>query len=403
MSAALDELRSQSPPALAVVARKYNITRSVLSKRFHGKAVSKELKTENDRALNNQQEQQLISWIQRQSDRCLPPTPALVTKIASDMAGHALSGRWASRFVARHKDKLDSNYLNNLDLARHKADSRDSYEMYFERLGQFIEKHGVTAENMYNIDEKGFMIGVCQKTRRIFTKRTFEGNGDARAGQDGNREWVTVLAAICADGTSLSPAVIYKAVSGDIQDDWLQDFDPNEHSCFFASTPNGWTSDELGLAWLEQIFNKETKSKAGRSWRLLFVDGHSSHLNMKFTERCHELRILLVYYPPHSTHRLQPLDVSCFNPLANYYSQSLNDLIMQTAGFTAIRKRDFFSLFWTAYEKTFNKKIIGSAFEKTGIWPFNPSIVLDKLPLSQQLCHRILTNENMVARVRQLF
>src|ERR1700712_4671372 len=79
---------------------------------------------------------------------------------------------------------------------------------------------------MYNIDEKGFMMGVCQKTHRIFTKRTFEGNGDARAGQDGNREWVTILAAICADETSLSPAVIYKAASGDIQDDWLQDFDP---------------------------------------------------------------------------------------------------------------------------------------------------------------------------------
>ena len=153
------------------------------------------------------------------------------------------------------------------------------------------------------------------------------------------------------------------------------------YRCFGIGCPTlGWTSEEHDLAWLEQIFNKETKSKAGRSWRLLFVDGHSSHLNMKFTERCHELRILLVYYPPHSTHRLQPLDVSCFNPLANYYSQGLKDLIMQSAGLTEIRKRDFFSLFWTAYEKTFNKKIIGSAFEKTGIWPFNPSIVPDKLP-----------------------
>ena len=84
MTAALDELRSPSAPPLAIVARKYGITRSVLSKRFHGKAVSKELKTENDRALNNQQEQQLISWIQRQSYRCLPPNPALVSKIASD-------------------------------------------------------------------------------------------------------------------------------------------------------------------------------------------------------------------------------------------------------------------------------------------------------------------------------
>src|ERR1700712_4009079 len=72
MSASLDELRSPSVPPLAVVTRKFGITRSVLSKRFHGKAVSKELKTENDRALNNQQEQQLISWIQRQSHVIYP-------------------------------------------------------------------------------------------------------------------------------------------------------------------------------------------------------------------------------------------------------------------------------------------------------------------------------------------
>ena len=116
------------------------------------------------------------------------------------------------------------------------------------------------------------------------------------------------------------------------------------------------------------------------SWRLLFIDGHGSHLNMKFIERCFELKILLAIYPPHSTHRLQPLDVSCFNPLANYYSQGLAELIAKSAGHISIKKRDFFPIFWNAYGKAFNEKNISSAWLKTGIWPFNPQIVLDNLP-----------------------
>lgn len=53
---------------------------------------------------------------------------------------------------------------------------------------------------------------------------------------------------------------------------------------------------------------------------------------------------------------------------------------MKTAGYSAIKKRDFFSIFWKAYQKTFNQKVIGSAWSKTGIWPYNPQIVLDTLP-----------------------
>ena len=32
--------------------------------------------------------------------------------------------------------------------------------------------------------------------------------------QDGNREMVTVFECICADGTSLPPTIIYKALAG---------------------------------------------------------------------------------------------------------------------------------------------------------------------------------------------
>jgi hypothetical protein len=226
------------------------------------------------------------------------------------------------------------------------------------------------------MDEKSFLIGKLQKARRIFARELYEQGSPAGAGQDGSREWITVVATICADGTRLSPALIYKAISGNLQDTWLSDFEPDEHDCHFASSPNGWTSDELGYSWLTGLFEKETASKARRSHRLLFVDGHGSHVNMKFLNWCERHRIMVTLYSPHSTHRLQPLDVNVFAPLAHHYSQGLDNLIRQSEGRTTMSKRDFFAIFWPAFEKAFTEKNIASAWSRTEILPFNPQKVL---------------------------
>jgi hypothetical protein len=47
---------------------------------------------------------------------------------------------------------------------------------------------------------------------------------------------------------------------------------------------NRWTCNSLGLQWLQKIFDPATKDKAGRGWRLLIVDGHSSHVNIEFLD-----------------------------------------------------------------------------------------------------------------------
>jgi len=89
--------------------------------------------------LDNYQEDQLIDYIRRQCELCLPPTPKIVANIAAEMAGRQPSKNWCSRFVVRNKDSLDSRYLNPLDLSRHKVDSRASYKQYFEIIGKKME------------------------------------------------------------------------------------------------------------------------------------------------------------------------------------------------------------------------------------------------------------------------
>jgi len=229
------------------------------------------------------------------------------------------------------------------------------------------------------MDEKGFLLGRITKAKRVFPKDLWDSQKLLGAGQDGSREWITIVATICADGTVLPPLLIFDSTTGSIQDSWVQDFNSNDHQAWFTSSSSGWTSDEIGFKWLEGLFNKETHDKARRNWRLLFVDGHGSHVTLKFLEWAQQHKILVAVYPPHSTHRLQPLDVGCFAPLATYYSQLLEKQTRLSEGQTRMSKRDFFRCFYPAWQQAFTEKNVVSSWHKTGLVPFDPPLVLDKL------------------------
>jgi hypothetical protein len=160
------------------------------------------------------------------------------------------------------------------------------------------------------------------------------------ASQDGSREFISLLACICADSTFLPPALIYKGDSADLQDLWVEDFNEGDEA-YFAATTNGWSCNSLRLQWLQKVFDRHTKAKAGNRRRLLIVDGHSSHVNLKFIEWADNNRILVLILPPHSTHRLQPLDVGLFSPLATAYSNQISKLMANSFGVVSMTKRMF--------------------------------------------------------------
>ncbi|KAI7973275.1 hypothetical protein EIK77_004552 [Talaromyces pinophilus] len=378
---ALQALRSLPPgekPNISLVARTYGVDQSNLSRRYRGVTGSKEAQYNNQRLLSNEQSRALINYINQLTERGLPPTNSMLANFARDICGKAPGKNWASRWVKAHSDKIISRYSKPLDSDRKKADSAWKYTLYFELLGQKIEKYNLAPEQVYNMDEKGFMIGINTKEKRIFSRRKYELGGHKHFLQDGNREWITTIACICANGKALSPALIYMSKSGNIQDYWLQDFDSNEQRCFFSASESGWTNFEIGYRWLVDVFDKETRSQASRGWRLLILDGHGSHVNMKFIEYCDKNRILLAIFPAHSTHTLQPLDVAIFSPLSTNYTNQLRAFINDCQGLTRITKRDFFHLFWPTWEATFTTENILKAFKTTGIYPFNPEYVIHR-------------------------
>jgi hypothetical protein len=65
-----------------------------------------------------------------------------------------------------------------------------------------------------------------------------------------------------------------------------------------------------------------------------------------------------------------------FKPLATCYSHELTTFLQRTQGLVAIKKGNFFPLFWKAWVSSFRKETILKSFEATGIWPANRNAVL---------------------------
>ena len=114
-----------------------------------------------------------------------------------------------------------------------------------------LKEKDIQIEDMYNMDETGFAIGVLQWSYVVINK-------DSKTrykAQPGRQEWVSVVECICADGGSITPFIILKGKK--VTSSWIPTaaLDLNWH---FGVSQKGWTSNALGFEWLVRIFDPVT-------------------------------------------------------------------------------------------------------------------------------------------------
>jgi hypothetical protein len=340
------------------VADNYGVWRSTMQRRMDGQSVPRAEHTTNTRKLSPQQDDKLVLYIESLTARRLPPTRAMVQNLASEEARERVSERWVSRFLIRHNDSLTPRWTDAMDRDRHQADSGHRYKAFFEEIYDQMTRHEIEPRQSYTMDEKGFLLGRIGKSKRIFSKALWEQGGIQKNMQDGSREWITTVACICADGTAIPPVLILASRNSTLQSTWVKDIKATKLSAHMGSSSTGWSSDEMGLDWLKNVFDRYTKEKARGSWRMLILDGHGSYLTSAFIAYCFENKILLIIYPPHAIHTLQPLDVVMFRSLSFNYKEILSTQVQDSQGLLPVKKMDFSLMFWTAWTASFTKENI---------------------------------------------
>ena len=84
----------------------------------------------------------------------------------------------------------------------------------------------------------------------------------------------------------------------------------------------------------------------------------------------------MLTFPPHCSHKLQPLDVSVFGPFKKALRTAFNDWLSLNPG-SRISIHQIAELCRKPYERAFNATNITSGFQKTGIFPFDREIFSD--------------------------
>ena len=125
------------------------------------------------------------------------------------------------------------------------------------------------------------------------------------------------------------------------------------------------------------MFDKYTKSRTVRQYRLLILDGHRSHAIPEFDWFCLDNAIITLYIPPYSLYLLQPLNVGYFSPLKRAYKYQVGTYMQLERNY--IDKFDFLEAFKPTRAATLILSNIRSGFAAVGLVPHDPERVLSRL------------------------
>ncbi|KAK7480342.1 hypothetical protein BaRGS_00028389 [Batillaria attramentaria] len=135
-------------------------------------------------------------------------------------------------------------------------------------------------------------------------------------------------------------------------------------------------TQEKFLEWLQHFINTVRPSVENKV--LLILDGHSSHTgSLAAIDLARENGVVMLCLPPHTTNKLQPLDISFFRPLKTRFLQAQETWLRNNPG-QKVSAFQIAHLFNSAYSKAASISNAVSGFEKTGIFPCNRQVFADE-------------------------
>lgn len=272
---------------------------------------------------------------------------------------------WLRLFLKRHPN-LSFRRPTGTSIARMKGFNKQNVNDFFDLLESSFDKIQYPATNVYNVDETGISV-VPSKMPEILALKGKKQIGTVTSAERGST--ITCVICMSAGGTFVPPMMIFPRKR---DNPLLMKGAPL--GAIHACHPSGWIQLDLFTQWFEH-FLQHVKPSA-TSPVLLILDGHASHTrNIKVVDLARKNHVRLLSLPPHSSHKMQPLDKSFMGPLKKYLTEETRKrLRMQPR---AITHYDIAELFGLAYIRAQRAELAISGFRATGIYPVNRHVFED--------------------------
>lgn len=286
----------------------------------------------------------------------------LKLKIPVGWEKYERAGRyWLERFMTAHP-KLSLRKPEATSLARASAFNAVNVANFFDLYEKVIQSIEFTPRNIYNVDETG--LTTVHKPDRVISRRGRKQVGHITAAERGTV--VSMALGVCADGTRVPPLFIFPRVR--YQPHFIDD---GPVGCVGTANPSGYMNGENFLEYIKH-FHGHTRCSPEKPV-LLLLDNHESHQTLDVIRYCRANGIHMLSFPPHCSHRMQPLDVSVFGPFKKAANMFCGDWIRDNPG-RRTQITDLPKIMKKALLKGADEANIIAGFAACGLWPLNRHI-----------------------------
>lgn len=330
-----------------------------------------------NKVFTHEQEQTLNSYIRNCADLYFGLTPREVRKLAYECAVKhelkmpsswtetGLAGvDWFTSYLKRNND-LTIRKPEATSLARAMNFNKANVKSFMDKYDSVLQKYKFEAQHVYNIDETG--ITTVQAPNKIVAAKGKKQIGAITSAERGNL--VTMCFSVNAVGNSVPPMFIFPRV--------------NYHEHFVRGGPTGCIGTANKSGWMQGsdffLFMKHFANHVRPTTErkvLVLLDNHESHLSLPVIDFCRDNGIVLLSFPPHCSHKLQPLDRSVYGPLKKYVSRAMDSWLNSHPG-KRITIYDIPEVVSSALPEAASPRNIVSGFRVSGIWPYNRSVFQD--------------------------
>ena len=323
---------------LASTTRAIGIPATSLKDHVHGKTIKRNNRRQG--VLTVEEETALVKWMLEMQDHAHPISifelRRKVAEITQEQWTPFTDGipdkGWLKWFRNRHPE-LTLRSAQGLDEGRARGLNPSSVASLYENLQKAYEEHSYSPSHIWNADESEAQAGRNGGGTLVFARR---GTRSVHTTIPSSNEHLTVLSTVNALGQSIPNFYIFKGKRK------LRNYIVRcEQDSCMAMQPNGWMTAFLFSAWITHFLcivrRRYGISQANR--HLLILDGHGSHLTLEVVQKAKSEGLDIITLPSHTSHRLQPLDVTIFKPFKTTFRACRDRWTIQNKGHTA-RKED---------------------------------------------------------------
>ena len=271
---------------------------------------------------------------------------------------------WMLSFMKRHQ-KISLRSPEATSMSRAIGFNQRSIKGFLDLWAKIQDERQFNPDMIFNLDETG--ITTVQNIPKVLAAKGLKQVGQITAAERG--ALVTVCCCTSAVGKLLPSAMVFPRVH--FKNHMIKGAPPETLG---LATQSGWMNGELFPHVLNHFIKHLRCSIENPA--VVFMDNHENHLGIEVIEIARMSGMSIITFPPHTSHKLQPLDVAVYGPLKCHYKKAVNEWNLSQPA-SRITIYDLPECFNRAFFRALSFENIASDFKKTGIWPLNSKVFTD--------------------------